>query len=135
MRKTLIYRILLGLYLIAMLVVCFANFSNIPDMGMNDAFLGIPADKWIHFIMFFPFPALSFLAFRNQAKETRQSIIKILIIFITGCFLAALTEFIQGLTSYRDADILDFCADTFGLALCSIIVFIATISKKCHSMA
>lgn len=37
---------------------CFGHFSDLPDIGQDNLF-GIPMDKMVHFLMFFPFPSLS----------------------------------------------------------------------------
>ena len=53
------------LYVAAIAWLCFGSFSPNPDLPRQ--FLGIPADKCVHFLMFFPFPILSTLAFQRQS--------------------------------------------------------------------
>ena len=60
-----IFRILLVLYLISILVLCFANLSSLPDV--SNTLFGIDIDKVAHFLMFLPFPALFFLSFEGKA--------------------------------------------------------------------
>ena len=61
-------RILFGLYLVAVAVLCFARFPESEDVPKS--LLGIPMDKIVHFLMFFPFPVLTYLAFdRYRGKR------------------------------------------------------------------
>ena len=55
------FRVAFYLYLIAIAVLCFGKFSDLPSV--SNTILGIPTDKVVHFVMFFPFPILAFLAY------------------------------------------------------------------------
>ena len=97
---------------------------------MNPYFLGIPKDKVVHFIMFFPLPFLMWLAFDKYTTKTWHSLLFIIGAFLTGCVIAAATEVGQYYTGYRSADSLDFFADALAMAICSLLVFILDISKQ-----
>lgn len=129
-KRTIIFRMLFVLYLAAVLFLCLADFSGISVIDLNDKFLGIPKDKIVHFLMFLPFPALCFLSFKEHSVKPLQSALRVILIFTTGCLIAAGTELIQELTPYRVADRLDFYADSLALAVCSIAVLIFDLSKK-----
>ena len=111
------------LYLGAVVYCCFGHFSQLPDMGVDTLF-GIPTDKIVHFLMFFPFPILCFLAFTGRTRRPLHTVLSVGCVFLTGCLIAASTEIGQSFTDYRSGDILDFAADTTALAISSIIVMI-----------
>ncbi|MBR0255721.1 MAG: VanZ family protein [Bacteroidales bacterium] len=60
-----IWAIVFLLYVAAVAWLCFGNFSPSPDMPRE--LFGIPIDKCVHFLMFFPFPVLGTLAFRERS--------------------------------------------------------------------
>lgn len=121
-RKQLLWaRILLGVYLLALLVLCFANFSSIPEVKKQ--LFGIPMDKVVHFCMFFPFPILAFIAFDKYSDRFPMSVFWIVVVFGAGVLLAVATELGQNfLTTYRSGDRNDFLADLISLALSSLVV-------------
>ena len=102
-----IFRILLVLYLISILVLCFANLSSLPDV--SNTIFGIEIDKVAHFLMFLPFPALFFLSFEGKAAALIGAGI------LAGLSVAGTTEWVQGFLTYRSMDLADFFADTAGL--------------------
>lgn len=79
--------------------------------------------------MFTPFPILAFLSTNLVSKKWWHSLLAVLIIFLTGAAIAAFTEYAQGLTDYRVADIEDYKADLVGLGLTSIIVLVVDLLK------
>ena len=121
MKRTLTFRILTILYLCAIGVLCFANFSGMTDVP--ETLFGIPADKIVHFLMFLPFPVLVFFSFRLSGTGVVKSLLLIIAIFAVGCLFAWGTEYVQGLLPYRDMDMEDFKADRLGLACGSLITF------------
>ena len=126
MNKTL--KILLFIIYLGMVAyVCFDNFDSLPDM--SSTFLGIPKDKIVHFIMFFPFPLLAYMVF-GRFKTDWKAVLWTAVIFVAGCLLASLTEIVQSTLSYRSAEIADFRADCIALAISSIMVFILNVSRK-----
>ena len=102
-----IFRILLVLYLISILVLCFANLSSLPDV--SNTIFGIEIDKVAHFLMFLPFPALFFLSFEGKAAALIGAGI------LAGLSVAGTTEWVQSFLTYRSMDLADFFADTAGL--------------------
>ena len=57
-RKQLTYaRIAFAAYIVAVLVLCFAKFPSTDDVPTE--LWGIPMDKIVHFLMFFPLPLLA----------------------------------------------------------------------------
>lgn len=122
-------RILLGVYLLAILVLCFANFSKVPQVQKE--ILGIPTDKLVHFLMFFPFPILAFFAFDKHTESVKSTLLFTGLTFLTGCVFAAATEFGQAeLTTWRSGDPHDLIADVCALAVASIVVIFLDIRKQ-----
>lgn len=122
-RCTLIYRILTALYIIVVLYLCFGKFDNLPQDPIM--LFGIAADKIVHFAMFLPFPILMYLSFGEICRNGRQCLLFALVTMIAGIAGAAMTEYLQGLTSYRSADPVDFLADSLSLAIGSLLIPIA----------
>ena len=102
-----IFRILLVLYMISILVLCFANLSSLPDV--SNTIFGIEIDKIAHFLMFLPFPALFFLSFEGKAAALIGAGV------LAGLSVAGTTEWVQSFLTYRSMDLADFFADTAGL--------------------
>ena len=122
MRRTTLFRILLLLYLGVLALLCFANFSSVPEV--QPTFLGIPADKLVHFLMFMPFPSLAFWSLRPRRLSVVKTLLVLVILFAAGCLIAWGTEYVQGLLPYREMDLMDFRADRIGLACGSVIAFL-----------
>ena len=122
-------RVLLGLYILAILVLCFANFSSAPDI--QDEILGIPLDKLVHFLMFLPFPFLAYFAFDEHTDTVRSTLLFTGVTFAVGCIFAAATELGQArLTTWRSGDPKDLASDFAALAIASIVVFFLDIRKQ-----
>ena len=129
MTKKLAFRIIFFFYLAAVLVLCFGNFQNAPSV--TKSILGIPTDKLVHFVMFFPFPILAFLAFDSFTENWRTSLLFVTASFIAGILLALLTEWGQAhLTTWRHGDPKDLLADIVALFISSILVFIIDVRKQ-----
>ena len=127
-RRQLVWaRILFGLYLVAVAVLCFGKFDSSQDVPK---FLwGIPTDKVVHFLMFFPFPLLAYLAFDRYRERRWPSVLWAAIAFLAGCAYAAGTEWVQSRLSYRSGDPADFLADFSALAACSVVILILIFAK------
>lgn len=121
MKRTIIFRLLTLLYLVALSVLCFSNFSSMPDV--QKSFMGIPTDKIVHFLMFLPFPVLAYWSFSPKRITLIKTLLMLVGIFAMGCFIAWGTEFIQDKLPYRKMDIVDFKADRIGLALGCLFTF------------
>lgn len=59
---------------------CFGHFSDLPDIGQDNLF-GIPMDKVVHFLMFFPFPILCYLAFSGMTGRPRHTVLAVGLVF------------------------------------------------------
>ena len=123
-RKTyIIVTALFLVYIAAVLFLCLANFSD-NTMELPKSFLGIPMDKLVHFLMFFAYPATGWLMLTyNKTLRMRQGFI-FPVLLITGLLFAAFTEAAQGyLTSYREADNMDFVADAIGIFSSTLLIW------------
>ena len=105
--------------------VCFGHFDDLPDM--DHTFLGIPEDKIIHFIMFFPFPILVLLTRRYRPATRGRAFAIALLTFVAGLLIASATEWGQGLTAYRDPDAYDLLADALAILFSTLIVLAMTL--------
>ena len=123
-----IWTILFIIYIAAVLWCCFGNFNDVPKPPIS--LFGIPMDKLVHFIMFFPFPILGWLAFDRFTVKPWQTLLFVAAAFLAGCLLAAATEAGQTLTSYRTGDVNDFAADMLSLAISSVIVLFIDLHKQ-----
>ena len=128
-RKQLIAaRILFAVYLVALAILCFGNFNDMP--GVQQSFWGIPTDKIAHCLMFLPFPCLAYLAFNRFTAKRPRPILWIFVTFFVGIVLAAGTEIGQAkLTSWRTGDPVDFRADLIGLAAGTLFVIVIHLWK------
>ena len=127
-RKQLILaRIVFTVYILAVLVLCFGKFESTEDVPMD--LWGIPTDKVVHFLMFFPFPLLAYLAFDRYKGRRGPSLPWVAAAFACGCAFAAGTELVQTRLSYRTGDPADFQADFLALLVSSLIVFIVILFK------
>ena len=129
--KTILARILFFIYLAAIAFLCFMHVDKMPEI--QKTFLGIPADKAAHFLMFLPFPFLSYFAIGKNPSGPWKAIGAVLLIFLAGCLIAAGTELGQGFFPYRSTDAKDFLADACALALGSLAVFIIMLVKGVRS--
>lgn len=118
----------LCLYFFAIIYLCFLKPDSLPEVRPD--LWGIPFDKVVHFAMFFPYPILSYLAFRPAGRSRTVRSVVLLILFATGAGLAMGTEQLQGVTGYRSCDINDFYADVVGMGTSSLILLIFIILSK-----
>lgn len=128
-----VFRILLVLYIGVIAFLCFARPEKLPEVQRS--FLGIPADKIAHFMMFFPLPVIAFFAFgKKNEKKTGPVVASIVSITAFSCILAGITEIIQGSLPYRSEDINDFKADCLAIIIAglAILVYCIIIKKKNH---
>lgn len=116
------------MYLAAIAYLCLWNFQNLPQVSRT--FFGLETDKIVHFLMFLPYPILLYYSIGKRFTKHYRAILFILLIFVSGCAIAAVTEILQGQTEYRCADIKDFRADAISLAVGSLIVFIIDLFRK-----
>ena len=126
-RQIILARIILGLYLVVVGVLCLANFNTPPDL--KKTLFGIPTDKVAHFCMFFPLPILAFFAFDKYTEKVWTSLLFTTLTFAAGVGLAAMTEWLQSMLPYRSGEQKDFIADVIALAVSSVIVIVLDVSK------
>ena len=126
-RQLVIFRILFAVYLIAVAVLCFGNFPSTHNAPKE--LFGIPIDKVIHFLMFFPLPVLAYLAFDRYKEKRWPAMLWACITFLCGCAYAAGTELIQSRISYRSGDPADFQADFIALAACTFFILVLILLK------
>lgn len=117
-----VFKIIFLIYIAVVAYACFGNFTNVPNL--TRAWLGIPNDKILHFLMFLPFPILMHLSFGHKRRNPWRAMPGVIGIFIIGCLIAAGTEVGQSFLSYRSCDPTDFIADSLALLISSLIVFI-----------
>jgi VanZ family protein len=125
--RAIIFRILTILYVVAVAWLCFANLSKVSQMPRT--LFGLPIDKVVHFLMFFPFPILAFLAYDHLTQTPWQALAALISICAIGGIFAGLTEIIQGQLSYRTKDINDFGADCLAIGLSGLLVFVIDVLK------
>lgn len=116
-------RCALAVYFGLVIWVCFGHFDSLPDMSRP--IWGIPQDKIIHFIMFFPFPIITAFALNIGPRTYGKAFLETLLILLCGFAVAAATEVIQGMTTYRDQNLWDWVADATALTVSSLMVLIA----------
>lgn len=122
-------RILLGLYIIAVCLLCFMRFST--GIDMSSTWFGIPKDKVVHGLMFFPFPILMSMAFFRANGRPLKRIVFLTVCIIIGAIAGGAIELIQQETGYRSGDVLDFRADCIGLMTGAVLMLAyAAILKK-----
>ena len=127
-RKQLISaRIVFAAYILAVLVLCFGQFSGSENVPKE--LWGIPTDKIVHFLMFFPFPLLAYLAFDRYRGERWPSVCRSAVALACGCAFAAFTELVQSRLPYRSGDPADFKADFLALAACTVVILIIILLK------
>ena len=127
-RKQLILaRIVFAVYILAVLVLCFGKFESSQDMPKD--LWGIPLDKIVHFLMFFPFPLLAYLAFDRYREKRWAAAPWTAVAFLGGGAFAAFTELVQSRLAYRSGDPADFKADAIALVASSVIVLIVILAK------
>lgn len=116
-----ITRIILVLYMLSVILLCFINFGDGVDIS-SDIF-GIPADKAVHFLMFFPFPILSVMSFHKDTWSKGRFTLFMTAVLVTGAIAGGTIELLQGMSAYRSCDIGDFRADCIGLLSGAVIIF------------
>lgn len=116
------------IYLAAVGFLCFAKPDDLPQVPTM--WFGIPADKAGHFLMFIPFPILSYMVFGNPDSNRLRQMLKLLAIMCMGIGLAIGTEQIQAQLAYRQAEFMDLYADAAGLVFGVMITTALIIYRK-----
>lgn len=119
--------VLLCIYTFAVGVLCLMEPEDIPSVSFD--ILGIPADKLVHFTMFFPFPVLAYFTLDTGKAGVVRKLGITAAIFAVGCIMAITTEFLQKLSGYRSFDMNDFYADVAGMGICCVFLVIGILHK------
>ena len=128
-RLKILFQIAFGVYVVAVLMLCFVHFDNTPSLPTT--FLGIPTDKVAHFCMFLPFPILAFLAFDKYTETPKSTLLFSSLTFVAGVLLALGTEWGQAhLTNYRSGEPWDLAADLLALLLGTLVIIYWDIRKQ-----
>ena len=128
-RLKILFQIAFGVYVVAVLMLCFGHFDNTPSLPTT--FLGIPTDKVAHFCMFLPFPILAFLAFDKYTETPKSTLLFSSLTFVLGSLLALGTEWGQThLTSYRTGEPWDLAADLLAILLGTLVIIYWDIRKQ-----
>lgn len=117
------------IYIAAVILLCLIKTDSLPELPKS--FLGIPLDKLIHFIMFFPFTILGYCTFHPADAGFWRKAAVLAIILVAGSAFAFSTERLQAMTSYRSFEVMDMAADGCGLAAGAVLtlIYIATTRK------
>ena len=112
------------LYLGALVYLCFGNPAAVFDVPRS--LWGIPIDKVIHFLMFFPYPFFAQAAF--YFKNRWRSLVFVIITGIIFCFAFELLQ--DKITTYRTSDSWDLFYNVAAVTAGSSIIALFTFFKK-----
>ncbi len=116
-------KILYMVYIAMVLFFCFFKFST-PDLDLGKYFLGIRLDRYAHFIMFFPYPFVTWLTIRYSTGLKKISRYALVLTVISGLAFAAITEICQDIFfESRQGDILDFVADSTAIITGTVLAY------------
>ena len=116
------------LYIAAVAYLCFARPDDMPQLPQ--LWLGLPADKVGHFLMFMPFPLLGYLTFEVKGMSVGRKLFLIAILIVFGAGMALGTEYVQARLEYRSSENSDLLADGIGLITGGIFTFIYILIRK-----
>lgn len=126
--RKIIFLTLFCLYIATVAYMCFAKPDEVPSLP--ETWLGMPADKVAHFLMFIPFPFLGFIAFEGNRMSWWKKALLVLGLLTIGFASAIGTEQVQALLEYRSAESYDLLADCTGLAAGGLITLIYLCIRK-----
>ena len=118
----LLFRLLLVVYVLAVLYLCFGYFKSLP--AVSRYLWGFETDKVVHFLMFLPFPLLVYGALGIRPRAWWGALLLVAGIFLAGCLLSGGTEIGQSFLYWRSGDLHDFKADALALGISSGIVLL-----------
>ena len=115
-----LWRGLTLVYLLALCYLCFSTPDSLPSIENWNFF--IPADKLVHFLMFFPAPVLLYLSLGKHCETVRKALPTVGFCFLICCVLAGTTEIIQNFRPGRSMSFGDWIADTLGMILSCLLL-------------
>ena len=127
-KKRYISAVLLCLYIITVALLCFIKTESLPSVELT--IFGIPTDKLVHAVMFFPFPVLTYMTFQPDEGGIWRSLPIIIAAVALGLGLAAGTERIQTLLGYRTGDVKDLMSDMVGILCGAVLILIYVVFIK-----
>ncbi len=116
-----LFRILLVLYIGIIAYLCFAHVESAPKVT---TIAGLPADKVMHFCMFFPLPVIGHMAYGKKADNMAEAVKILLYLASFSCIFAGITEIVQGSLAYRSYDMLDFMVDCMSVCVSGLMMFL-----------
>lgn len=112
------------IYIAMVLFFCFYSFSS-SDIDLGKHFLGIRLDRYVHFIMFFPYSFITWLSCRYTVSNPFIRKYAQALTLASGLVFAGMTELFQSWFFSRSGDILDFAADSVSIVTGCIVIAIA----------
>ena len=130
-RQLRLSRILTILYVIAVLWLCLADFSQGPTI-FDKTLWGVGVDKIVHGLMFLPFPVLTFFSFFVARPRSKTALMGFIALSAAmGMAFGGGIELLQGwLTDVRSCELADFRADVIGVAEGEVIVLLLAFQWK-----
>jgi len=125
MKRHTIFRIILLIYILCVGWLCFSPVQDLSQIPLK--ILGFERDKIAHFLMFAPCPFLSFFSIRNCRMGIGKTFLVLVLMYLSACIFAAVTEYVQGFLPYRVRDINDLKADLIGLIFGSVVTFLVAV--------
>lgn len=117
--------VLFIIYIGMVMFFCFYKFSS-TGIDLGSYFLGIRLDRYAHFIMFFPYPFITWLTCRYSCERSFFHRYAIIITLLTGLLFAGMTELFQDwFFSSRQGDVMDYAADSLSIVTGTAIVALA----------
>ncbi len=111
--KQTVIKSLFYIYILAVFFLSLYSFGN-TDIKISPRFFGIESDKIIHFIMFFPFPALARYSLKCKSY---------LYILLSGLLISGIAEMLQNLVPERSFELCDIAANFLAIISGTFLVF------------
>ena len=118
------YALLISIcYTVLLVIASFISLDDIPEIDVDQG------DKVFHLLVYFILVILWYVAIFVKVNWNKSK--KIFIIELFSVVFGIIIEFLQGnLTSYRATDSLDILANTIGVLLASIVLWLSNKNVK-----
>lgn len=118
------YALLISIcYTILLVIASFISLDDIPEIDVDQG------DKVFHLLVYFLLVILWYVALFEKVNWNKSK--QIFIIALCSVVFGIIIEFLQGnLTSYRATDSLDILANTIGVLLASIVLWLSNKNVK-----